>query len=501
MSLDTVRSVLRSDARTILVEAPAGCGKTFEAAALALDLSVNLTKGQEVLLLAHTNAAVHEFRSRVRRAGPPIRAMTIDAFALELVAPYAGPLGLPTPLKVGPPDGLGFDVLAPKIGELLLRAPSIAVALARHYPVVIFDEHQDARQDQHAIATQLRLAGAGRVRLFGDPFQSILDGHSGTPLVEWGQLEREADGRTALTEPRRWDEAPELGAWILDVRATLKEGNPVRLDRAPAAVECTVVPDLREPRGPSVRRPVPQVVRPLGRALDRAAGTVAVLTRTNAHAFGIRSASGRRLKINEGADLSDVERAVGAAVGCAGRPRDMALVALDLFQRTCTGLTQATRDVVERGLREEGVLCRGRRRVAPILSKLAALYVAPSLRNWCIVIRSVSRDPPDWLRVELPGVLGTISRLADCEDPLGALEGVLRLRRETCGLPGRCASTIHKAKGREFDTVILPFCGRRTFTDDMGGRKLLYVALSRATRRISLLLPEHDPTPLLVARR
>lgn len=67
MGLSDVRAALRSDAPLIIVEAPAGCGKTFEAVACAIDLAVGLCDQQEVLLLAHTNAAVAEFKRRTRR--------------------------------------------------------------------------------------------------------------------------------------------------------------------------------------------------------------------------------------------------------------------------------------------------------------------------------------------------------------------------------------------------------------------------------------------------
>lgn len=40
MTLADTRNILRSDLRNILVEAPAGCGKTFEAADLAVELGV-----------------------------------------------------------------------------------------------------------------------------------------------------------------------------------------------------------------------------------------------------------------------------------------------------------------------------------------------------------------------------------------------------------------------------------------------------------------------------
>ena len=44
----------------------------------------------------------------------------------------------------------------------------IAVTVARRFPIIICDEHQDASADQHAIIIGLYSAGA-RLRIFADP--------------------------------------------------------------------------------------------------------------------------------------------------------------------------------------------------------------------------------------------------------------------------------------------------------------------------------------------
>ena len=118
MTLENVRRALRSESRDILVEAAGGCGKTFEASELAAELGSCLSEGSEVLLLAHTNAAVQEFIRRTRGSGARVRPTTNDAFCVELLGPYAGRLGLPTPLRrwVGAGvDRIPFGNLAPQV--------------------------------------------------------------------------------------------------------------------------------------------------------------------------------------------------------------------------------------------------------------------------------------------------------------------------------------------------------------------------------------------------
>ena len=63
--------------------------------------------------------------------------------------------------------------------------------------------------------------------------------------------------------------------------------------------------------------------------------------------------------------------------------------------------------------------------------------------------------------------------------------------------PDRAISTIHKAKGLECDGVIVMPCDAKTFPDRPDARCLLYVALSRAKKRLLLVVPRSNPSPLL----
>ncbi|HXV24475.1 MAG TPA: ATP-binding domain-containing protein [Alphaproteobacteria bacterium] len=55
-------------------------------------------------------------------------------------------------------------------------------------------------------------------------------------------------------------------------------------------------------------------------------------------------------------------------------------------------------------------------------------------------------------------------------------------------------STIHKAKGLDFDHVLLCPVDRHQYSDDMLGARLLYVALSRAKRSVKLVLAADTPS-------
>jgi superfamily I DNA/RNA helicase len=85
----------------------------------------------------------------------------------------------------------------------------------------------------------------------------------------------------------------------------------------------------------------------------------------------------------------------------------------------------------------------------------------------------------------------------------------VKLRSPTTGL---YILTVHQSKGREFDHVIIPWLsGSGEPSQQAGGRKprirydfnrledrkLLYVAITRAKNRVTLVYPDDDPSPFL----
>jgi DNA helicase-2/ATP-dependent DNA helicase PcrA len=56
-------------------------------------------------------------------------------------------------------------------------------------------------------------------------------------------------------------------------------------------------------------------------------------------------------------------------------------------------------------------------------------------------------------------------------------------------------STIHKAKGLEAPNVIIMPCDSTTFREK--DRRLLYVAISRASRRLTLVVSRSRPSPII----
>jgi DNA helicase-2/ATP-dependent DNA helicase PcrA len=182
-----------------------------------------------------------------------------------------------------------------------------------------------------------------------------------------------------------------------------------------------------------------------------------------------------------------------------GDPGALALALVDLLSSTCRGLDATFRGQLAASLLPDRLERGNRRRIAPLLDALEPLYARPDLPTWCRCIAQVLRQPPDWLRIDLPAGLRLLARLRPGEDetPREALDIAVRHRHDAGAVPRRCASTIHKAKGQEFDHVILAHCSASPFPDTPEARRLLYVALSRARRSVTFLASGRAPSPLL----
>jgi hypothetical protein len=410
MTIERVRAALRSGQRNVLVEAPAGCGKTFEAALLATDLAASLPAGREILLLAHTNAAVQEFGRRTQAVRQAVRISTIDAFCLQLLEGYAGALALPAPLRrnVGLGGGrVDFSELAPKALELLTRCPSLSRILGLHYPVIILDEHQDARPDQHAVAQRIAEAGGARLRIFADPMQAIYE--RGDRGVECGALVRGAAERFELDTPQRWQEAPLLGEWIMRARAELRAGQPLPIENRPDSVRTTLVAGMADP---GYGRGQPQFLsRPVHEFLNRCDGTAAVLTYSNRMAWDLQICAATRVMINEGADFEAAYGALELAQAATGSRRQLAIVLLDTVASASTGLNQQRRTAIERVLGDDELRPSRSADVRSVLPSLQRIYEAPNVAGFCAGIEVVLRDPPDWLTIRLSEMLRVLSRI------------------------------------------------------------------------------------------
>lgn len=488
---------LHSSAPCVVIEAAGGCGKTTKAAKYAHEAAQRLTFGK-VLLLSHTHAACGEFQRKCAAHNKKIDVETCDSFSLKTISAYAGPLGLPSPLEshLGRPDGgIPFSALSEKAVDLFRRSPTIARTVASYYPIIVLDEHQDASVHQHQMILLLREIGGAHLRIFGDPMQAIHPANN-TSHVSWDDVWAAADDTGALEEPHRWAGTPELGDWIMASRASLKAGNPASLRDAPA---CVSVRSHYELAGRERLRDVRTASREVHKFLNDAPKSAAILAFLGNMAKSTAQAVGWRAPLNEGAHLDELEVLIQALETRAGDAPGISRAFLDFLSVIGAGLTASVRNGLEERIGETINRDRAGNNQIAWLNYFEPIYTSPDHRGVAAAMRRVRDTLPPGYTVRLGEHARGLSALARTDDPRTYGNALSRIRRRR-EWPPQMVSTIHKAKGLDFDHVLLCPVDRHQYPDDTFGARLLYVALSRAKRSLRLVLAGDAPTRHLSKR-
>lgn len=218
-------------ARSGLVVAPAGCGKTR-----LLVETVIATPGSRTLVLTHTRAGVAVIKARLKSVPQSqYRVSTLDNWCSWLAC------GFPT-LSKFVPTGTPNDYTLAKKGALqVLKSDAVRWALAATYDRVLVDEYQDCGKLQHEIVVQLK--SALPVIAFGDHMQHVFDFNAdGTP--HWPEVCAEFAENWELGTPWRWDQVDEreFGRWVLRQRLILDAGGQIDFRSGPPNVSWRPLP-------------------------------------------------------------------------------------------------------------------------------------------------------------------------------------------------------------------------------------------------------------------
>jgi DNA helicase-2/ATP-dependent DNA helicase PcrA len=438
---------------------------------------------------------------------------------VEIASAYHIALGLPEDVGVWASTTLtGYDQLRVKVALLSRRFPPIAESLAVRYPCVICDEHQDADEAQHEIVMALHRAGA-RLRVFGDPFQRIY-GRATRAVTkanakQWEDLVSIADRTGALDEPHRWTRAGsgELGTWVQQARALLRSGGQLDLrGPRPSGLRVLFADNLASDRRGLLFET--REAKPI-RDLIQAAPELLVLAGNNTTVDAIRSFMGRSIPIWEGHVRKHLSK---LALACHNKRGDAVAIATALLEFTSDGDDAGGDDVTvvtgfsrskfgDRLVEEVRSGCVRRCHGVPArLQELARLLIAqPDQRGVAAVLERLSRlsaeDPAfSGVHIDLGREYRDAIRLRDFEDPvLGVSELSQQRSSSRVALPRKAVSTIHKAKGLEVAHVLVLPCDARHFSNSENARSKLYVAISRATTTLTLVLSRRDPSPLVAA--
>jgi hypothetical protein len=506
MKDEDVAKLLRSDEPLVVIEAPGGCGKTFQGSSYARDVVATLPRGR-VLVVAHTHAACGEFRKRTRDVGSKVEIKTVASLATEMVSIYHKALGLPPDAEswAWKNNGEGFNEVAEQCAELVTRSPMIGAALARRYPVVICDEHQDCSAEQHAMLMALHRGGA-KARIFADPMQRIFRRLSAkearADAERWEKLK--ANGRHAeLETPHRWLKggSAELGTWILEARQSLMKGEPVVVPtKTPAGLTIVIGDNNGQSRtqfvlNPSQRRSVDGIMF--------AGDQMLVLTGSNEMVDALTAYTNRRIGVWEGhtrdylavlvealqaanGDAVAIGNAVVTFVGGVGAGFSMSSHGKRLLEEISNGCCKAT----------TGKPASIQAMAKLILAEPNHIGAAGALKLLADYIESGQAGFGD-IKIDYRSELGDAMRLGAFATPEDGLSELARRRSHFHRpLPARAISTIHKAKGLECPNVMVVPCDK-TFSGTEYSRCRLYVALSRASHTLTLVVPSSDGSPLL----
>ena len=504
MSDDSVHAALRSDAPLVVVEAPAGCGKTSKGADYAREIAV-ADATNRLLILTHTHAACSVFADRTRGAGSRVEIRTIDSVIAHIASVYHIGLGLPADVAAWVRQRQdGYAELALSVAAFLLRYPMIVASLAQRHRVVICDEHQDSSGEQHSIVMALQTHGA-RLRIFGDPMQKIFRERARVSTCvpcDWEELTRQAHAFEQLDFPHRWTGGcPQLGQWTLAARTALKAGGRVDLRNGlPPSV--TVVFAENQSRRNLEYQLSSQERRQID-AFERANNSLLILTRYNDTARSFRGFFNRRIPLWEGHTRDGLEKLVNALSAGEGNSLALAAAIVAFMGDVGKGFSpSAFGNRFEKEVREG---CTGNCRGKPaLIQELARFLVAePNHSGVAKMLRRVSqlvhtdRDFAD-VKIDCGGEFREAICLGDFATAESGLTEITHRRIYSRPRPpDKTISIIHKAKGLECDSVIIMPCDAKTFPDKQDARCLLYVALSRAKQRLMLVVSRNSPSPLL----
>lgn len=477
---------------TLLIEAPAGHGKTYQAVAAARRLGDGLERGQSVLLLSHTNAAANEFTGRSGSSRTLVQ--TFDSLACNLVERYASHLGIALPLQpervhLGQPTFAEIRRLA---GQLLHDAPAIARGLAYRHPIILADEFQDSTLDQYRILEELRGAGQIRLRLFADDLQAIFD--FSDELVSWNQL-TEQHPLVQLDHGYRWDHAPELRDWLTNARACLRAGTPISLTDLPASV----VANRWEGAAPGPRQKgnSPRCYEALRRL--RCSGHVAFLVRSRSHASELRVRVPQlKASLHEAGEVEEPLERLEMARVAEGKPAELSILLVETLQKWGTGITNALKAQLNEACQSDAINLGRKKKAAPLAAICQIIYNQPDQLGFVRAFDEAvqQRSELGWTPIHKDLIYLLMSAGADAgtNDLAVAMQARAQARRRR-PVGGRRLMTIHKSKGREFETVVLPYVAANSFKIDARDARLLYVAMTRATRHLHLMLPSENPSP------
>lgn len=219
------------------IEAPAGFGKTY----LILD-TISKYSGEKQLILTHTVAGVAVLRARLADHGMTYEDVAIDTIAgwcQRYVLSFPGIAGADLEILRAQDPAVYWDHIYDTFTNLL-KNTNIKDIIRFSFGGIYVDEYQDCSKLQHQLIVEL--AKVLPVRILGDPLQGIFNFRTGQ-MVDWSQVEEVFTPIGVLTTPHRWNKVgnPAYGEWLKEVREKLIAEGEIDLGAAPDCVEVVIL--------------------------------------------------------------------------------------------------------------------------------------------------------------------------------------------------------------------------------------------------------------------
>ena len=541
----------------ILVTGGPGCGKTTIALLKARERCRSLKPGQAVLFLSFSRAAVQQILTKgatllTRKERVLIHVQTYHSFCIELLQAH-GHLLLARLCKFVFPGeerlrkssfGEGwdaertrlateenlfcFDLVARGASNLLRRCAAVRTLYAEKFPLIIVDEFQDTDNAQWAVVKAL--AAQANVMCLADAEQRIFDYR---PEVDPKRIAQAVE----VLKPSIFDFGSENHR--SPAAGILSFADAVLHNRGPAPttadvrvmtyygkdfeqwIHFSVISSFHELKKRNVVRPTVAVLCRANTLVARASAALG-----QSHLF-----NGRTLPAIDHSVLWDAELSAAAAVvvgslmDTSGKTTERLATCLRLLARyhhiknaeapSATALKAATSFGEAAGRATRGLPPRtdAEKQLAQAIQKGPAMMGDP-MPDWLTareILKTAKALQPLFIDASLVRLFGARDALATGLGQRwlanGYYSGAAELVRQvldrerlisTERAPTGCVvMNIHKAKGKEFDGVVIiegaysgAFCG--TKEDHQSGspnRRLLRVALTRARALVTLLRP------------
>lgn len=554
----------------VMVTGSAGCGKTTVALRKA-GLAINEGPGNHharVLFLSFANATVdrvaeHATHQLARDHRQRLEVGTYHSFAWTILRSHGYLLGAPRGVKImsqaeqnafrshfQDPDAdlgvefrrqfemlghIGFDDFAGFANEILIGSPWLLKAYTSAYPLIVLDEFQDTTDDQWALVRTL--GQHSQLIALGDPDQRIYD------FVEGSSETRFADFDDAFSplhvDLSEWN-------WRSPGSSITRFGRDVlRGDFEPPYEEV----DLLSSDFPPLLTLKLTLLASLKRLRVDGGGTIAILTPTNAlaiKAYDYISEPQDNLKLPAlSIDIHTTKEEGYAALIFIGAvlqihdddtDRDATVCdAMAHYLRTKSTKLSATARATADRLEGYATKLRAGKPVNVKIVKALREILDGSLKNartgyvygdYLTIVSMLAASDAAEIKPMAGYVrmLNFVTRGSDIETSLadtwrangfyagavGTIRNAVLQYQLTSSKRGNrdlIVMTIHRAKGREFDEVIIyeeqydPLLRLTPTRRDLeSARYALNVAVTRAKKRATLITPKSAPSPLLTLR-